>query len=65
MRGGEGRGGEGRGGEGGREGRGGREERDDCYTYSNGTTIFKYQSRHVFRNNVSRHSIGSTPNNGT
>ena len=37
--GGKGRGGEGRGG----EGRGGeeREERDDCYTYSNGTTIFK------------------------
>ena len=32
--GGEGRGGEGRGG----EGRGGR---DDCYTYSNDTTIFK------------------------
>ena len=32
--GGEGRGGEGRGGEGGREGR------DDCYTYSDGTTTF-------------------------
>ena len=29
-----GRGGEGRGGE-------GREGRDDCYTYSNGNTIFK------------------------
>ena len=27
------------GGEGGREG--GREARDDCYTYSNGTTILK------------------------
>ena len=52
-RGGEGRGGEGRGGEGreggrqggreaGREGGEGREgERDDCYTYSNGTTICK------------------------
>ena len=52
-RGGEGRGGEGREGRGGegREGRGeegrggwgvrGREGRDDCYTYSNGTTIFK------------------------
>ena len=46
-RGGEGRGGEGRGGEGrqggseeGREGgEGGREMRDDCYTYSNGHTI--------------------------
>ena len=25
----------------GREGRGGRDGRDDCYTYSNGTTIFK------------------------
>ena len=38
-RGGEGRGGEGRGGEGrGGEGRGGR---DNCYTYSNGTTIYK------------------------
>ena len=37
-RGGEGRGGEGRGGEGrGGEGReGGRERRDECYTYSNG-----------------------------
>ena len=35
--GGEGTGGEGRGGEGGREG--GREGRDDCYTY--GTIIFK------------------------
>ena len=35
---GEGRGGEGRGGEGrgGRGGRGGRERRDECYTYSNG-----------------------------
>ena len=34
-RGGEGRGGDGRGGRGEREigGRGGREERDDCYTY--------------------------------
>ena len=65
-RGGEGRGGEGgvgRGGEaGGREG--GEEGREYCYTYSNGTTIFKLQSRHVLRNNVSRHSIGSTPNNG-
>ena len=29
---------DGRGGEGGREG--GREGRDDCYTYSDGTTIF-------------------------
>ena len=38
-RGGEGRGGEGRGGE-GRGGRGGREGRDDCYTYSDGTTLF-------------------------
>ena len=60
---------EGRGGEGGREegrkGGEGRDERDDCYTYYNGTTIFKYQSCHVLRNNVSRHSIGSTPNNGT
>ena len=44
---------------------GGRERRDDCYTYSNGTTICKYQSRHVLRNNVSRHSIGSTSNKGT
>ena len=36
---GEGGGGQGRGGEGrGGEGRGGR---DDCYKYSNGTTIFK------------------------
>ena len=36
---GEGRGGEGR--EGGRErGREGREGRDDCYTYSDGTTLF-------------------------
>ena len=34
---GKGNGGEGRGG---REGEG-REERDDCYTYSIGTTIFK------------------------
>ena len=25
----------------GREGGGGRERRDDCYPYSNGTTIFK------------------------
>ena len=44
-RGGEGRGGEGRGGEGGREEGGGerregREGRDDCYTYSDGTTIY-------------------------
>ena len=31
----------GREGGGGREARGGREGRDDCYTYSNGTTIFK------------------------
>ena len=32
----------GRGGrEGERKGRGGREGRDECYTYSNGTTIFK------------------------
>ena len=30
----------GRGGE-GPEGREGRERRDDCYTYSNGTTICK------------------------
>ena len=43
RRGGEGRGGEGRGGEGmGREGGRG------------GTTVFKYQTRHVVRNNVSR-----------
>ena len=55
----------------GMERREGGEGRDDCYTYSNidmqsnGTTVFKYQSRHVLRNNVSRHSIGSTPNNGT
>ena len=42
-RGGEGRGGEGRGGEGWEGGRG-----DDCYTYSNGTTIFKQQSRHYY-----------------
>ena len=45
LEGGGGEGGRGRGGrEGGRggEGRGGGgEERDDCYTYSNGTTIFK------------------------
>ena len=40
-----------RGGEGrGREEKGGREGRDDCYTYSNGATVFK--SRHVLRNNV-------------
>ena len=33
---------EGREGEGGRLGEGGREGgRDDCYKYSNGTTIFK------------------------
>ena len=42
--GGDGRGGEGRGGEGWREvsegGREGWEGRDDCYTYSDGTTIF-------------------------
>ena len=54
-------GGERRGGEGGREGgrggRGGREGKDDCYTYSDGTT----QSRHVLRNNVSQHSFGSMP----
>ena len=49
----------GRGGEGEREGerkgkgRGGREGRGDCYTY-NGTTVFKYLSRHVLRNNASR-----------
>ena len=42
--------------EGGRGG-GGRDGRDDCYTYSNGTTIFKYKSRHVLRNKVSRRSI--------
>ena len=51
TRGREGRGEEGRGGRGGEgegegegEGRGGgegREWRDDCYTYCNGTTIFK------------------------
>ena len=55
--GGEGRGGEGRDGrEGGREegGERGREGRDGCYTYSDGTTIFIKQSRHVLRNNVSR-----------
>ena len=46
RRGREGKGGEGRGGE-GREGRGGEGEggreggRDECYTYYNGTTIFK------------------------
>ena len=41
--GGEGRGGEGRGGE-GEGGRGGREGRDDCYTYfSDRTTIFILQ----------------------
>ena len=55
-RGGEGRGGGGEGGEGG-EGRG------DCYTYSNAPQYLN--SSHVLRNNVSRHSIGSTPNNGT
>ena len=33
-------GGEG-GREGGRGGEGGREGRDDCYTYSDGTTLFK------------------------
>ena len=44
---------------------GGRDGRDDCYTYSNDNTIFKYQSRQVLRNNASRHSIGSTTNNGT
>ena len=32
----EGRGGDGRGGEGREGGRGGRERRDECYTYSNG-----------------------------
>ena len=51
--GGEGRRGEGRGGEGreGKEGRGGRERwrdgresRDDCCTYSDGTTIFIYNN---------------------
>ena len=57
-RGGEGRGGDGRGGEGGREGGEG-----DCYTYSNAPQYLN--SSHVLRNNVSRHSIGSTPNNGT
>ena len=45
------------GGEGGRlggtEGEGGRGGM--TYTYSNGTTIFKKQSRHVLRNNVSRY----------
>ena len=55
--------------EGGRDegGEGGREGGDDCYTYySDGTTIFIKQWRHVLRNNVSQHSIGSTPhNNGT
>ena len=53
MRGKQGRGGEGRGreGRGGREGReGGREEgwregRDDCYTFSDGTTIFIYNNQ--------------------
>ena len=39
----------------GREG--GEGGRDDCYTFSNGTTLFKLQSRHVLRNNVSRRSI--------
>ena len=38
-KGGEGRGGRERGGS-ERGGRGGREGRDDCYTYSDGTTIF-------------------------
>ena len=35
-------GGRGKGGEGeeGGEGRGGSEGRDDCYTYSDGTTVF-------------------------
>ena len=35
-------GGRGKGREGGGEGRGGREGRDDCYTYSDGTTVFTY-----------------------
>ena len=45
--GGEGRGGEGRGGEGrGREGgRGGRERRDEWYTYSNGPMVRNYYVR--------------------
>ena len=50
MKGGEGRGGERRGGEGGRErggrkrgGRGGREGRDDCYTYYSDGTIYTEQ----------------------
>ena len=50
----EGRGGEGRGGD-------GRGEMTVIH-YSNGTTIFKY--RLVLRNNVIRHLIGATPNNG-
>ena len=45
----------GRKGKGGMKGKGGR---GGCYIhtliYSNGTTVFKYQSRHVLRNNVSR-----------
>ena len=64
-----GRGGDGgRGGEGGRKGRGwrevgrgsggGREGRADSHTYSNilqwYRAVFKYQSRHVLRNNLSR-----------
>ena len=47
--------------EGGREGRGGRGGMTVIH-YSNGTTIFKY--RLVLRNNVIRHLIGATPNNG-
>ena len=49
---------EGRKGRGGREGgrEGGRGGVTVIHTliYCNGTTVFKYQSRHVLRNNVSR-----------
>ena len=41
------------GGEGGREGRG-RVTVIHTLIFTNGTTVFKYQSRHVLRNNVSR-----------
>ena len=41
-RGGEGRGGEGRGGEGG--GRGGRDGKDDCYTYYSDGTTYLYHN---------------------